>query len=126
MRLEPEIIYSVFRNDVHSGHSIVSDAVMSATKSLRYLSVERVSAFETLSETEFSLRVDGECFRPNVFLNIDEYLTAKIEIMGQFDSEMGQFPFPRSVGAIQALAKYRGIQGGCRSAEAFVLLKEMR
>ena len=124
-KLHPEIIYSVFRNDVHSDHSVVSDAVMAATKSFRYPSVKRILAFETLSETEFSLRVDGEYFRPNVFVNIDKYLTEKIEIMDQFNSEMGEFPFPRSVGAIQALAKYRGIQAGCHSAEAFMLLKEI-
>jgi LmbE family N-acetylglucosaminyl deacetylase len=106
-KLHPEIIYSVFRNDVHSDHSVVSDAVMAATKSFRYPSVKRILAFETLSETEFSLRVDGEYFRPNVFVNIDKYLTEKIEIMDQFNSEMGEFPFPRSVGAIQAQAKYR-------------------
>ena len=124
-KLHPEIIYSVFRNDVHSDHSVVSDAVMAATKSFRYPSVKRILAFETLSETEFSLRVDGEYFRPNVFVNIDKYLTEKIEIMDQFNSEMGEFPFPRSVGAIQALAKYRGVQAGCHSAEAFMLLKEI-
>ncbi|MAD91473.1 MAG: GlcNAc-PI de-N-acetylase [Gammaproteobacteria bacterium] len=125
-KLHPEIIYSVFRNDVHSDHSIVSDAVMAATKSFRYPSVKRVLAFETLSETEFSLRVDGEHFRPNVFVNIEKYLTQKIEIMEQFKSEMGEFPFPRSAQAIQALAKYRGVQAGCESAEAFMLLKEIR
>ena len=124
-KLHPEIIYSVFRNDVHSDHSVVSDAVMAATKSFRYPSVKRILVFETLSETEFSLRVDGEYFRPNVFVNIDKYLAKKIEIMDQFNSEMGEFPFPRSVGAIQAQAKYRGVQAGCHSAEAFMLLKEI-
>jgi LmbE family N-acetylglucosaminyl deacetylase len=76
-KLHPEIIYSVFRNDVHSDHSVVSDAVMAATKSFRYPSVKRILVFETLSETEFSLRVDGEYFRPNVFVNIDKYLAKK-------------------------------------------------
>lgn len=125
-KLNPEIIYSVFRNDVHTDHSVVSDALMAATKSFRHPSVKRVLAFETLSETEFSLRVDEEYFRPNVFVNIEKYINQKIEIMGQFKSEMGDFPFPRSAEAIQALAKYRGVQAGCRSAEAFMLLKEIR
>ena len=107
-------------------HSVVSDALMSASKSFRHPSVKRVLAFETLSETEFSLRVDEEHFRPNVFVNIEKYINQKIEIMGQFKSEMGDFPFPRSAEAIQALAKYRGVQAGCKSAEAFMLLKEIR
>jgi hypothetical protein len=38
---------------------------------------------------------------------------------------MGDFPFPRSAEAIEALASLRGIQAGCKSAEAFMLLKEV-
>ena len=124
-QLHPEIIYSVFRNDVHSDHAVVSDAVMAATKSFQHPSVKKILAFETLSETEFSLRVDGESFRPNVFVNIEEYLGEKIEIMTEYKSEMGEFPFPRSPDAIEALAKYRGMQAGCKAAEAFMLLKEI-
>ena len=42
-----------------------------------------------------------------------------------FRSEIGEFPFPRSPKAIEALASLRGVQAGCLSAEAFMLLKEV-
>ena len=42
-----------------------------------------------------------------------------------FRSEIGEFPFPRSPKAIEALASYRGVQVGCLSAETFMLLKEV-
>lgn len=45
--------------------------------------------------------------------------------MSYFRSEVQEFPFPRSKGAIEALAKYRGVQAGCNAAEAFMLLKEI-
>jgi LmbE family N-acetylglucosaminyl deacetylase len=124
-KLRPEVVYTVFRNDVHSDHALVSDALMAATKSFRYPSVKQILAFETLSETEFSLRVDGQCFRPNFFVNIEDFIEKKIRIMSHFESEISEFPFPRSKVALETLAKYRGIQAGCNFAEAFMLLKQI-
>lgn len=123
--VKPEIIYSVFRNDVHSDHAVVSDGLMAATKSFRHPSIKKMLAYETLSETEFSLRIDGKSFRPNVFINIEGYLDKKIEIMNCYQSEISEFPFPRSEDAIEAQAKYRGVQAGSKAAEAFMLLKEI-
>ncbi|MDF2684612.1 MAG: GlcNAc-PI de-N-acetylase, partial [Brevibacillus sp.] len=52
-------------------------------------------------------------------------LEQKLEIMRVFDSEMGEFPFPRSEEAIRALATLRGSASGSKAAEAFMLLKEV-
>ena len=38
---------------------------------------------------------------------------------------MGEFPFPRSEGAVRALAAWRGSLCGHEAAEAFLLLKEI-
>ncbi len=38
-------------------------------------------AYETLSETEFSIRPDDNGFRPNLWIDISPYLEEKIEIM---------------------------------------------
>ena len=115
MKLRPKVVYTVFLcNDVHSDRALVSDALMAATKTFRYPSVKQILAFETLSETEFSLRVDGQCFRPNFFVNIEEFIEKKISIMSHFESEISEFPFPRSEFiALETLARYRGIQAGC-------------
>jgi hypothetical protein len=50
----------------------------------------------------------------------------KLKIMAMYKSELGTFPFPRSVQAIQALAAYRGTASGFRAAEAFQLLRELQ
>jgi hypothetical protein len=44
--------------------------------------------------------------------------------MDIYSSEMGNFPFPRSHEAIQALARIRGAVSGFKAAEAFELLRE--
>ena len=101
------------------------DAVAACTKWFRYKSVKKVLVYETLSETEFSINPDLQGFRPNIFINITDFLDKKIEIMKIFESELGEFPFPRSEEAIRALSSIRGASAGFHAAEAFMLLKEV-
>jgi LmbE family N-acetylglucosaminyl deacetylase len=124
-QVQPEVVYTVYRNDAHSDHEVVFDAVMSATKSFRYPFVKRVLAYETISETDFSMKPEDPGFRPNVFVNIEKYLDKKLNILNIFESEMGVFPFPRSLKAIRSLAYLRGVQSNCEAAESFMLLKEI-
>ncbi|MBY5947297.1 PIG-L deacetylase family protein [Photobacterium rosenbergii] len=123
--LKPEQIYCVYRNDAHSDHEVVFDAVMASTKSFRAPFVKRILAYETLSETDFGYKPEDPGFRPNVFVDISPFLEKKLEILAYFESEVGPFPFPRSTEALKALAKVRGIQCNAHAAEAFMLIKEI-
>ncbi len=122
--IEPELIYVPYRNDIHTDHAVVFDAVTSCTKWFRYPSIQRVLAYETLSETEFALDPDVSGFQPNVFIDITGKVEDKIRIMRIYDSEIGEHPFPRSESAIRARATLRGSTSGFEAAEAFMLLKE--
>lgn len=123
-RTLPEIVYLPFRGDIHTDHAVVCDAVLSCTKWFRYPNIQKVLAYETLSETDFGINPDSNGFRPNVFVDIAPFLKTKIEIMRIFDSEISEFPFPRSERAIRALAEVRGAASGFTAAEAFMLLRE--
>jgi LmbE family N-acetylglucosaminyl deacetylase len=120
---EPQQVFLPYRMDVHTDHRAVFDAAAACAKWFRYPSVRRVLAYETLSETEFSLDARS-VFQPNYFVDITDYLERKIEIMTVYSSEMDEFPFPRSPEAIRALASFRGAGSGYRAAEAFQLLRE--
>ena len=111
------------RSDVHTDHRLVFDAAVACTKWFRYPSVKRVIAYETISETEFGLDPDNS-FQPNYFVDISEFLDLKLEIMAVYKSELSDFPFPRSIEAIRALAALRGSTAGFMAAEAFQLLRE--
>lgn len=123
--LRPAIIYLPYRNDVHTDHEVVFDAVVSCTKSFRYGFIRKIRSYETLSETEFSLRPDNNGFKPNLWVDITGYLDKKIEIMRLFEGEMGEHPFPRSERNLRALATLRGATAGVEAAEAFMSLKEI-
>ena len=125
-RIQPNIIYTMFANDVHSDHRVSFDAVYSCTKSFRYPFIERIYMMETLSETEFALATPANTFLPNVYVDITDFMEKKLEIMQMYPTEVMQEPYPRSLSSIKALARTRGSRAGVMYAEAFQLLYEKR
>ena len=120
---QPEEVLLPHRSEVHSDHRVVFDATAACVKWFRFPFVRRVLAYETPSETEFSLDADVS-FQPNVFIDISDYLKRKLELLGIYSSELSDFPFPRSIETIKALAAWRGSNAGVIAAEAFQLLRE--
>ena len=125
-RIQPNIIYTMFANDVHSDHRVSFDAVYSCTKSFRYPFIEHIYMMETLSETEFALATPANTFLPNVYVDITDFMEKKLEIMQMYTTEVMQDPYPRSLSSIKALARVRGSRAGVVYAEAFQLLFERR
>ena len=121
---QPEEIFLPHPGDIHSDHRITFEAAVACSKWFRYPTIRRVLTYETLSETNFDLDPRYNCFRPNVYENIEDYLDVKLELLNIYDSEIGAFPFPRSVESLMALAKLRGSEAGFRAAEGFCLLRE--
>lgn len=121
----PHTVYLPFPGDVHTDHRVTFEAAAACTKSFRYPSIKRVLAYEVLSETDFGIAPQEAPFRPTVFVDISEYLEAKLSLMAHFHGELREFPFPRSETAIRAQAALRGVVAGCPAAEAFMLLKEV-
>ena len=125
-RIQPNIIYTMFANDVHSDHRVAFDAVYSCTKSFRYPFIEKIYMMEALSETEFALSVPAKTFIPNVYVDITDFIDRKLEIMQMYPKEVMAEPYPRSLSSIKALARVRGSRAGVMYAEAFQLLYEKR
>jgi LmbE family N-acetylglucosaminyl deacetylase len=120
---QPEELFLPHYSDIHSDHQITFNAAVSCTKWFRHPYIKRILTYETLSETDFGLVHDLK-FKPNVFIDIEKYLEDKLRAMSIYSSEVGAFPFPRSLETITALAKLRGSISGYRAAEAFELLRE--
>lgn len=125
-RIQPDIIYTMFANDVHSDHRVAFEAVYSCTKSFRYPFIKQILMIEALSETEFALATQATVFVPNVYVDITPYIDKKIEIMSMYKGEMMEEPWPRSLSSIKALSRVRGSRAGVMYAEAFQLLYERR
>ena len=121
---QPQEVLLPYPGDAHSDHRITFDAASSCTKWFRYPSVRRVFAYETPSETDFGIDPTKLEFKPNVFIDVSKFIERKLELARLYQSEMGEFPCPRSERLLTALAQVRGAQSGFSAAESFVLLRD--
>jgi len=121
----PDIVYTHYHGDLNIDHSILSKAVVTATRPLPHKLITEIYAFEVPSSTEWAFGLDHAGFRPNHFVGIESSLQRKIDAMAFYSTEIRPFPHPRSPEAIRALAMRRGGQAGLKAAEAFMLLRRV-
>ncbi len=124
-QVQPHIVYVPFRGDLHRDHGAVFGAAMVAARPMPGQVVRRVLAYETPSETEWAPPAADTQFSPNHFVNIEQELTVKLEALGRFRSQLRDFPHPRSLMAVEALARWRGASVGVAAAEAFWLVRSL-
>jgi LmbE family N-acetylglucosaminyl deacetylase len=119
--IQPQIIFTHFYNDVNIDHRIISDAVITACRPLPAQIVRELYFFEVPSSTEWQVASAPGIFNPNYFVSVSESnLQAKLDALKIYESEMRDFPHPRSYQAVEALARWRGATAGVNAAEAFM------
>ena len=119
--VKPEIVYTHHAGDVNIDHTVTHNAVITACRSLPDCTVKTLLFFETLSSTEWQMMTSDKMFYPNWYENITDVFDKKIEALRCYDSEMREYPHPRSYINVEHLARYRGMIIGCNMAEAFSL-----
>ena len=124
--IKPEEVYIPHRGDMQIDHQMVVDAAMVAVRPRGDDYPKRVYAYETLSETGWNIPNVTNEFIPTVYENITDTYDVKMEAMSVFKSQLAPFPAARSVGAIEALAKFRGATVSVEVAEAFSLVREVK
>ncbi len=122
ININPCVIYLPFSEDPHSDHRISFEVLESICKKFRLKKLKSIRAYETLSETNHDL--NRKSFKPNLWIDISEFLDEKIKAMEIYTSEYGEHPFPRSKKSIKALAILRGSESDNLYAESFLILKE--
>ena len=121
---KPDTIFTHHHGDLNIDHRRVCEAVLTAVRPMQGEGVKRIYAFETPSSTEWNYVYEAP-FCPNVYFDISETINRKLAAMACYKSELREYPHPRSLEALKALASYRGSNVGYRYAEAFLLLREL-
>lgn len=124
-KIQPDEVYIPHAGDMQKDHQIVNESVMVAVRPKYKHKVSAVYAYETLSETEWNIPSINNAFLPTVYRNIGSYLEKKIKALSFFETQVSSFPDPRSIGAVEALAKYRGSTIKVEAAESFVLIRQI-
>ena len=124
--ISPEEVYIPHRGDMHLDHKMVSDACMVALRPRFDYCVKRIYAYETLSETEWDIPNTTNAFIPNVYVDISDYFDKKLDAMKEYKNQICEYPNPRSLEAIKALAMLRGSTISRNYAESFMLIREIK
>ncbi len=124
--INPEEVYIPHRGDMQIDHQMVVDSAMVAVRPRGKNYPKRVYSYETLSETGWNIPNVTNEFIPTVYEDISDTYKLKIEAMRIFESQLAPFPAARSIGAIEALTKFRGATVNVEAAEAFSLIREVK
>ena len=123
-QIKPTVIFMPWKGDMHKDHEIINYAL---SVNLRpYLpinkSVRLVLSYEVLSETNLPIEPSNfSQFTPNFYIDISKYIKYKLRAMEFYQSQLTNSSSPRSIEAIKALAKLRGVHINKEFAEAFIL-----
>ena len=116
----PNIVVTHFSNDVNIDHQITHQAVAVACRPQPSHCVEELLFMEIASSTEWIPVTGQTLFAPNYWIDITESIDIKLEALNAYKDELREFPHPRSIAGVTALAKWRGCTVGVAFAESFV------
>ena len=85
--------------------------------------IDIAASYEVLSETHWNAPAIEPSFNPNITIDITDQIDSKLEALSCFEGEIMPFPGPRSIEAVEALAKFRGTQAGFAYGESLQLLR---
>ena|SRR2546425_1984076 len=117
----PSTVLTHHVGDVNVDHRVAHEAVLAACRPRPGHPVTELLFFEVPSSTEWRPPGSAEPFAPNWFVDISKTLAVKLKALQVYRSELRKFPHPRSLRAVEALARWRGATVGVEAAEAFVL-----
>ena len=120
--VQPEVVYCQFGGDINRDHQILFQAILVATRPTAK-SIQTVYAFDTASSTEWAY---PRSFTPDTWVDISDTLDTKLAAMACYESEVREYPHPRSLGALRNRAKAWGNQHCLDAAEVFMTVRRTK
>ena len=123
--VQPEIVYTTPGDDINLDHRIVFECTLVAARPLPGSSIRRLLSYEIGPGSRQGLSSGDGRIVSNVFVDISEYLDKKLEAMSCYESELREYPHPRSLKGLRIVAEERGLGVGLKASECFRLVREL-
>ena len=121
--IQPTTVFLPFP-DRHIDHKVIFESAMVAIRPLHEgTCIELAASYEVLSETHWNAPAIEPVFNPNITVDITDYIETKLSALSCYKDEIMPFPGPRSMEAVEALAKFRGTQAGFAYGESLQLIR---
>lgn len=119
--IQPEIVFCHHWSDLNQDHRTVAEATMIAMRPHTSPWLRRMLAF-TIDPVDWKGSVNA---RPTVYADISDTLTTKLAALECYQSEMLEYPHPRSLAAVDVTMRANGVKVGRTAAELFELVWEV-
>ena len=119
--VKPHIVYCQYGGDVNRDHKILFEAILVATRPTEEF-IEVIYAFDTASSTGWGY---PRSFIPDTYIDVSKTLQTKIEAMAQYETELRDYPHPRSLQALRYKAYSYGNECCMEAAEAFMTIRRV-
>ena len=116
----PALVITHSAADLNIDHRITREATVTASRPTDTQPVRMVISFEVPSATEWRF---NETFRPSLFRDVTATWSSKLAALEHYHEELRPSPHPRSIPAIEAMARLRGSTIGVEWAEAFEIVR---
>jgi LmbE family N-acetylglucosaminyl deacetylase len=119
---EPNIIYVHSGSDINRDHQVVFEAALVALRPKNEY-IEEIYSFYTVGATEWGY---PRSFNPDTWIGFDEkIMKQKLDAFACYETELCDYPHPRSLKAVENLAAMMGNQCCMEYAEAFETVRRV-
>ena len=120
-KVRPDVVYLQYGYDINRDHQILFQAALVATRPMEQF-IEAIYAFDTVSSTEWAY---PRSFVPDTWVDISATLERKIEAMACYETELRDWPHPRSLHSLRVKAESAGSQVVSQAAESFMTIRRV-
>lgn len=110
------------RTDINKDHRELYESTLVACRTYPGQGVRHLLSYYVNSSTEWGNMLFKRPFNPNVFIDIAETIDHKLDAMDAYQTELRDYPHPRSRKGLKNSAAYFGNMIGLEYAEPFNLV----
>jgi LmbE family N-acetylglucosaminyl deacetylase len=115
--VRPQVVAIPFPS-FNQDHAIVYNCCMTAlrSKKKKFFMPEAVIVYEY---PQVNWITNVQMFQPNLYVNISKQLNKKVEMLGMYESQIGDEDYAVSKNGMITMARYRGKEVSVEAAEAY-------
>lgn len=117
-----DTVFTHHHGDLNLDHRLIYQSLMVALRSAPGQPVRRAFSYYVNSSTEWGGERPETAFIPNLFVDINQTIGRKLAALRAYADEIRSYPHPRSVEAVEIMAKAFGTRAGFSHAEPFHLV----
>lgn len=123
--VRPDLVFTHHPGDMNVDHGVTCNAVLTAFRPLPGEPAVTIVSGETVSSTEWNHPSSRPAFAPTWFVDASDGIERKVQAMAAYETELREWPHPRSLEGIRVAARRWGMTVGLDAAEPFCLLRRV-